>query len=570
MTQNTKIEKKTRINSELKLIDTDSITVSDTPLQALRRQRMNDENLVELSASIKKNGLIHSILVRETEPDVFQIVAGERRYRASLLAELKEVKCEVRELSDEQAEDIQIQENLFRKNPHPLDEAVGYQQLMDNHKLSYAELSARVGKSVKFVKLRLVLNKLIPEALKDVQQNLLPTRHAEEIAKHSPEKQKLILENIVYVHNEKENGAETFRALRREIDRRIKLALAHAPFDTASTELRKDGLTCVECPQRTGAQADLFEEEDLGENDKCLNKECFQGKILTQITVSRKEIAKQENIRGYKSVPTIAESYYNAPDEFPDTLLNSYYGKTFHALEENEMPCDDAGLAVWVDGKKIGQQQVICTNKSCRTHFKKRSAEKSVSSEADLEEKRIRREEILDTKVCEPIREQVFARAKNKYTERNWFFDEPDKLSEMVARLFYSVKSDSRNRFEMICRIMEFDEKKIRGNDYYIGLEQVIKFCEKLTKDRLSELVFLAMRVQTDEMFVGETYKSQKAVKKLAEESGFDYALADAENRVALSSKKHLPVFEKHLEKVKEGRKSKIPRVFSANYKQKS
>lgn len=110
------------------------------------RKTFNDEALNALAESIIENGIIQPLTVRPYG-DVYQIVAGERRWRAAKIAGLSEVPVRIMELSDEQTMQIALIENLQREDLNPIEEALGYQQLMDTFDMKQDEVAKRVGKA---------------------------------------------------------------------------------------------------------------------------------------------------------------------------------------------------------------------------------------------------------------------------------------------------------------------------------------------------------------------------------------------------------------------------------------
>ena len=113
------------------------------------RQRFDQEELEALAESVRQNGILQPILVRPraNHPNSFEIVAGERRWRAAQLAQLHEVPIMLRELSDREALELAIVENVQRENLSPLEEARGYRRLMDEFGNTQEDLSQHVGKS---------------------------------------------------------------------------------------------------------------------------------------------------------------------------------------------------------------------------------------------------------------------------------------------------------------------------------------------------------------------------------------------------------------------------------------
>lgn len=145
------------------------------------RKNFDDEALAELSASIQKHGVIQPLLVRPLPNGSYQLVAGERRWRASRMAGLTEVPVVIRELSDEDAAALALIENLQREDLDPIEEAEGYKYLMDNYALTQEEAAQRVGKSRSAVANLMRLLSLPQDVLTLVSEKKLSAGHARAI-----------------------------------------------------------------------------------------------------------------------------------------------------------------------------------------------------------------------------------------------------------------------------------------------------------------------------------------------------------------------------------------------------
>lgn len=111
------------------------------------REHFNETALSELANSVRKNGVMQPILVRALSENSYEIIAGERRWRAAKIAGLDEIPVIIRELTDEQALEIAIVENVQREDLHPLEEANGYQKLMDEFGYTQENIASTVNKS---------------------------------------------------------------------------------------------------------------------------------------------------------------------------------------------------------------------------------------------------------------------------------------------------------------------------------------------------------------------------------------------------------------------------------------
>ena len=130
------------------MVSTDTLAVNDIiPNKEQPRKTFDEAALQELADSIKQHGVLQPLLVRPLTTGGYQLVAGERRWRASRLAELKEVPVIIKELSDTEAMEIAIIENLQREDLNPIEEAEGLQALIDKCGFTQEEVATSVGKS---------------------------------------------------------------------------------------------------------------------------------------------------------------------------------------------------------------------------------------------------------------------------------------------------------------------------------------------------------------------------------------------------------------------------------------
>lgn len=146
------------------------------------RRTFEPTKLVELAASLTAHGLIQPITVRP-RGELFEIVAGARRFRAAQIAELAEVPVRILELSDEQTLEVQIIENSQRQDVHPYEEASAYQRLLDLPGYSVDTLVQKTGRSQSHIYARLTLLELIPEVATAFQEERITASHANLIAR---------------------------------------------------------------------------------------------------------------------------------------------------------------------------------------------------------------------------------------------------------------------------------------------------------------------------------------------------------------------------------------------------
>ncbi len=118
-----------------------------TPNREQPRKEFDEEKIAELADSIRQHGVLQPLLVRPMVTGGYQIVAGERRFRAARMAGLHEVPVVVRELEDAQVTELALIENLQREDLTPMEEAMGYQSLMEQYRLTQEQVAETVGKS---------------------------------------------------------------------------------------------------------------------------------------------------------------------------------------------------------------------------------------------------------------------------------------------------------------------------------------------------------------------------------------------------------------------------------------
>ena len=153
------------------------------------RRDFDEEELQALSESIAIHGIIQPLTVRELDSGYYQIIAGERRWRAARMAKLSEVPAIVVEADDKKAMELALIENLQRQDLNPVEEALGYQSLMAEYGMTQEEAAGRVGKSRPAVANALRLLNLAPQVLDQVRTGKLSAGHARAVLVLKTEKQ---------------------------------------------------------------------------------------------------------------------------------------------------------------------------------------------------------------------------------------------------------------------------------------------------------------------------------------------------------------------------------------------
>ena len=148
------------------------------PNRGQPRQEFDEEKIAELCASIKEHGVLSPLLVRPMPTGRYEIVAGERRWRASRMAGLSEVPVVIRELTDENAYELSLVENLIREDLNPVEEALGYKNLADTFNMTQEVIAQRVGKSRSAVANAMRLLSLPDEVLEALKEGRISQGHA--------------------------------------------------------------------------------------------------------------------------------------------------------------------------------------------------------------------------------------------------------------------------------------------------------------------------------------------------------------------------------------------------------
>ncbi len=159
------------------------------------RKTFNDASLQELAESIREVGILQAIAVRLRTEGGYEIIYGERRYRASLLAGAKTIKATIyNNVTDDEAEDMSLSENLQREQVRPTEEAKAFKRLLEKGRYDMYSLTARFGRSEKYIYTRLKLNELYAPIGELLDNETITVSVAEEISTYEPDIQKDVYE----------------------------------------------------------------------------------------------------------------------------------------------------------------------------------------------------------------------------------------------------------------------------------------------------------------------------------------------------------------------------------------
>ena len=193
----TEVEKQVVIE---KVIKKEEVMVKISEVEPNRnqpRKNFDEDALLELSESIKQFGIIQPLVVQKRK-DYYEIIAGERRWRAAKLAGLKEVPVVIREMTDQEIVEISLIENIQRENLNPIEEAAAYKRLLTEFNLKQEEVAERVSKSRTAVTNSMRLLKLDERVQQMVIDDMLSTGHARALLTTDDKEQQYSLANKIF------------------------------------------------------------------------------------------------------------------------------------------------------------------------------------------------------------------------------------------------------------------------------------------------------------------------------------------------------------------------------------
>ena len=227
------------------------------------RKHFDETSLAELADSIRQQGVLQPIGVRPIEENRYEVIFGERRYRASLMAGLETIPTIIYEVTDEVAEEMAVTENLQRKDVTPIEEANAFQKLIKSGRYDVHSLAVQFGKSEDYIRTRLKFTTLIPEIAALLEADEITISVASEICRYGED-----IQREVYDRHLKENGYYSWRGMKAsDVAKRIE-----QDFTTDLNRYSFDKTLCKSCPHNTNNMM-LFCEGGCG---KCANRKCLE------------------------------------------------------------------------------------------------------------------------------------------------------------------------------------------------------------------------------------------------------------------------------------------------------
>jgi ParB family chromosome partitioning protein len=336
------------------------------------------------------------LLVRPITDQSFEIVAGARRYRAAQIAEAATVPVRIVRLTDAEALEAQLIENLQRRDVHPLEEAQGFKALLslEEPKYSIEQIAAKVGKTPAYVAQRVRLTELSEPVVAAFYAEEIGVGHALLLAKLQPAQQEQALANCFREEWSDGKGKAKrillpVRHLQHWIEHNVLLLLKLAQFNKRDAQLVPSAGSCVDCSKRTGHNKLLF--ADVRE-DACTDPTCYAAKL--EAHVQKQVSAKPELVQ-------ISTAYGPPPDGSKLVSRNKYVeirpdkpDTPEKAKRPEFRTCKHTTEAIVADGIDKGEVRKICTEPTCPIHHPKRQESKADASFKAEQEKR-RKEEAL-------------------------------------------------------------------------------------------------------------------------------------------------------------------------------
>jgi ParB family chromosome partitioning protein len=424
--------------------------------------------------SIRVQGVLSPLLVRPVTEQGFEIIAGARRYRAAQMAEAATVPVRIVNLTDAEAMEAALIENLQRRDVHPLEEAQGFKALLnlEEPKYNIEQIAAKVGKSPAYIASRANLTQLSAPVVEAFYADEIGVGHALLLAKLQPAQQEQALTNCF---REEWNGGAGRKAkrillpvkhLHQWIQHHVLLLLKQAPFNKRDAQLVPAAGSCTDCPKRTGNNKHLFAE--LSENEsQCTDPTCYAAKL--EAHVQKQVAAKPELVQistaygqqqeGSKIVNR--SKYVEIRPEKPDTPEKAKWPEF--------KTCKYTTEAIVADGLDKGEVRKVCTQPDCPVHHPKKQPSKADASFKAEQDKR-RREEALANATGLRVLQTIVAAVPVRLMKHDLLFIAEqllplldDKRVEMIARNLGIRAKEGESAAKLLTALLRKAEEGVVG-----------------------------------------------------------------------------------------------------------
>ena len=408
------------------------------------RKIFKAEPLQELAHSIQASGVHQPILVRplpaarleetsralrssvlawpfattrKREPIEYELVAGERRWRACQLAGVAEIPAMIRELTDEQALEVQVVENLQREDVTELEEAEGYEVLMQHGTLNADQVAAKIGKSRSYVYARLKLLALGNTARNALREGLIDASKALLIARIPDEG--LQIKALEFCARPDYRGdPPSYRECAHHIQDTFMLRLDKAQFTITDATLLPEAGACGDCPKRTGANPDLF--KDVDSADVCTDPKCYRAKedAHTAQVVAAAQARGQTVIAGEEAAELVYDAYNSKLKGYRrlDSVDDSPTDKPLRSIIGQQMEAEGIRPIIIENPRKRGDFVACLPNEVVLRLLKAVEGQAKATQEVAAEVK-----ELVKTKEAKALEK---AKAKYEQAWRNLLLDQ--------------------------------------------------------------------------------------------------------------------------------------------------
>lgn len=279
------------------------------------RKTFEKTSMQELADSIREVGILHAIAVRpRKEGTGYEIIYGERRYRASLLIGAKTIKAVIHStITDEEAEDMSITENLQRKEVRPTEEAAAFKQLLDKGRYDMYSLVSRFGRSEKYIYTRLKLNELYQPIAELLDKDVLSIAVAEEISTYEASIQQDIYENHLKDGCKGDDWTGyNFNLFKKHFEKAYTTDLEQYKFDK---------IDCKACAHNA-ANYNLFAE--YNGCGHCTDRKCLEAKNTAYVAKEAEKLLQQDpklTIHNFPQAPEApTQQAYTDPKEYEQAV----------------------------------------------------------------------------------------------------------------------------------------------------------------------------------------------------------------------------------------------------------
>lgn len=415
-----------------------------------RRKGLDIDSLNALASSIKAQGLAQPILVRplpgartedtfrdreEGQPlPQYELVCGERRLRACRMAGLSKIPMLVRELSDDQALELQLVENIEREDLDPMEEAEGFELLRTRLGYTAEQIAERIGrgKGKDYVYKTMKLLSLTPDSREAMYEGHLGRSTGLIVARYPAEQQ---AEVLAFIKSQAGPGGEPapFREVAPKVFVRFNLDLKKAAWPIEDATLLPTVGACTTCPKRTGSSADLFG-DDHDSPDSCTDPDCFEAKRAAYVERVKAQAQKDgfPVIDGEEAKAAFYSPYSEAIHGFK-RLDDVAYTQTGDDGKERSVTFEDALRGM---GKKAPKPRIIINPFSG-------AAVKVITD--DLADKLRPAAEDDEAPRTRHVREQEDARPPEQRA-----LDDYDVRRAVTLRIFDSIRNRDRTDADML------------------------------------------------------------------------------------------------------------------------